>query len=154
MTLAKTKAENEQELALIVLESPTERVAVSKLFPAEPIRTKKAIAYGIYTNRLVRKPRKCCCARTTSVCAYKSNLFTESIPKAVTNPMQSAAMTHPTATRSTFEVWSHGWLPTVSITQWNGSFQNPMGFQMIAAFLYQRYYRHLSLSRRLPKSEV
>ncbi|KFZ24149.1 hypothetical protein V502_01361 [Pseudogymnoascus sp. VKM F-4520 (FW-2644)] len=63
-----------------------------------------------------------------------------------------------------------GWLPTVSIT-WevmimfyisygtagiNGAaaFRIPWGLQMIAAFLYQRYYRHLSLSCSLPKSEV
>lgn len=76
MTLAKTKAKNELGLALIVLESPTETAVVSKFFPAEPIRTKMAIAYGIYTNRLVRKPMKCCCTRTTSVCAYLSDLFT------------------------------------------------------------------------------
>jgi len=53
--LAKTKAKNEQRLALMVPESPTEMAAVSKFLPAEPISTKMAIACGMYPNLFVRK---------------------------------------------------------------------------------------------------
>lgn len=45
--LAKTKAKNEQRLALMVPESPTEMAAVSKFLPAEPISTKMAMACGM-----------------------------------------------------------------------------------------------------------
>jgi hypothetical protein len=55
MMPAKTKAKNEQRLALMVPESPTEMAVVSKFFLAEPISTKMAIACRMYPNLFVRK---------------------------------------------------------------------------------------------------
>ena len=75
MMLAKTKAKNEQRLALMLPESPTETAAVSKFLPAEPISTKMANACGMYPNLFVRKPFERCCTQASGGCAYLSILF-------------------------------------------------------------------------------
>ena len=73
--LAKTRAKNEQRLALIVPVSPIEAAFVSKFFPADPISTKIATACGIYPNLFICKTFELPCAQCSSKKTDLSTLF-------------------------------------------------------------------------------
>ena len=90
-------AKKEQRLAMIVPVGPTDGREVLKLWPAAPMRAKRAIICGIQAYLSLCQLLIPSFGFEKSNEVYLSYVWRMAMPKVATKPMQRALMTHPTA---------------------------------------------------------